>query len=1183
MRSYKPHHVATAKGYAELVRQSHSAKRLCKTSVSSPSPSSSLSEFADNELESEDGDHDEGSDEYLTELMQADGKLRSSPPIGETTLFHDATGPATTSTSRGGKYFMLFFLNGNIHAEIIRSTSAAEQADALERAISYYIDMNQSISANMMDNDSPATVQKVLQHRKIPFQLVPRGVHRANKAELAVKYWKRHWLSSKASLPTTFPYDLEWDRLTRHVELTLSLCRRSKKNPKISQYEELHGKRFDWNKTPINPPGCPVQIYETRDDRGTWDFKTIDAFALCPSMNHYRSWCVYVPSKKSERITASVTWFPEVLPAQDTCCEALLLQAANSLYEHANAISADTPALDSVLPALKRVVDEIRKLYAIDNKMEMTNEMRSLPVERTGEPLAYDPQADYSKAALEEAARRELYRKLQDQEMAHLDEQAQLDQQRLDQLRRRVWDMFRRDPTSVEPAAAALHTCRATPPTVNPDTPSTNAINKNPALRAIWKPYDDAEIDGLKALGALQQTTEDVARTGEIIPTVWQRKVKRKADGSLDKMKSRVCLDGSVEYNILQMFPERIDNYSPNIRISTLLLLTAFGIERRMCISDFDVTQAYPNAPYTRSQPLYTYVDSGDVRIFYEVKKMIYGMPDAGRAWYEFFKTFLEDQGFTTSIFDPCLFVKFEQCTLLALGVSTDDALCVYDDTQHGHVMMEKLLEAMTAKGWRFTYSDQTTEMLSIKFDRADDGSLRLSTPAKIDDFVRYCYSEGEVVPERFGPFMPTWKEQKSNSTPTIPEAQMRRAVGLAQYPARTRFDIMSAVSQHAGRSHDPHEMDWESIRWLAAYLNTTKHLALTFYPADDPTQPITLWGAMDAAWHVIWHSSKSRLGGLSKLGTIASRSAPFEAFSQVEKGPCSMSATQAEARAGALEINNIVVNRGILEELGHLQLKPTKLYEDNAAFRIRATKLAPPSPSLKQEARMYHYIQGYVKNRTIELAEIESLKQPADPFTKDVGTVRNLLSLPMLLGHHHSIQETFDRYKAQRRQSGLPLDLDMVQTLYIYHTVASGSTVDPSVLHDGPVDGDLIEAVFHQLSLEDACPKISAVAVNARWQAEMSDIDPTSDRHVSVSWTSTPTVPLYFEHDAPCGDVLMWTPRTHGFSPIRLQDTYTNPYQANRTAPRRGSGTAPARTRLVPRDPSHTHRVPRISIWGSK
>ena len=60
---------------------------------------------------------------------------------------------------------MMFFLNGNIHAEVIRSTSAAEQADALERTIPYFLGLGQSIKANVMDNDSPTTVRQVLQHR----------------------------------------------------------------------------------------------------------------------------------------------------------------------------------------------------------------------------------------------------------------------------------------------------------------------------------------------------------------------------------------------------------------------------------------------------------------------------------------------------------------------------------------------------------------------------------------------------------------------------------------------------------------------------------------------------------------------------------------------------------------------------------------------------------------------------------------------------------------------------------------------------------------------------------------------------------------------------------------------------------------------------------------------------------
>ena len=52
-----------------------------------------------------------------------------------------------------------------------------------------------------------------------------------------------------------------------------------------------------------------------------------------------------------------------------------------------------------------------------------------------------------------------------------------------------------------------------------------------------------------------------------------------------------------------------------------------------------------------------------DPKQTYRVKKYIYGLPDAGRAYYEAYSTHRIDNGFSRSIADPCLFYKFTDPT----------------------------------------------------------------------------------------------------------------------------------------------------------------------------------------------------------------------------------------------------------------------------------------------------------------------------------------------------------------------------------------------------------------------------------------------------------------------------------------------------------------------------------------
>ena len=72
-------------------------------------------------------------------------------------------------------------------------------------------------------------------------------------------------------------------------------------NPKLSGYAQLHGE-FNYDATPLAPPGTQVIIHENPDVRGTWESHGVKGWYLGPSMNHYRFHHVYV-TKKEENET----------------------------------------------------------------------------------------------------------------------------------------------------------------------------------------------------------------------------------------------------------------------------------------------------------------------------------------------------------------------------------------------------------------------------------------------------------------------------------------------------------------------------------------------------------------------------------------------------------------------------------------------------------------------------------------------------------------------------------------------------------------------------------------------------------------------------------------------------------------------------------------------------------------
>ena len=159
-----------------------------------------------------------------------------------------------------------------------------------------------------MDNEASSDIKSALTANNYDIQLVPPENHRKNAAERAIQTFKNHFLAGIASLPPDFPMS-EWDFLLEQAEITLLLLRSSRTNPKLSSYAYLNG-NFDFNRTPLAPPGTKAVIHNRPSSRPSWGFHGEDAFYIGPALEHYRCVKCYVPKTRATRISDTVQFFP---------------------------------------------------------------------------------------------------------------------------------------------------------------------------------------------------------------------------------------------------------------------------------------------------------------------------------------------------------------------------------------------------------------------------------------------------------------------------------------------------------------------------------------------------------------------------------------------------------------------------------------------------------------------------------------------------------------------------------------------------------------------------------------------------------------------------------------------------------------------------------------------------------
>ena len=136
----------------------------------------------------------------------------------------------------------------------------------------------------------------------------------------------------KAGLATVDPdYPLrKWYGLLPQGDLTLNLLCAARSNLNLSAWAYLFG-QFDYNSTPVVPPGTKVLAHSEPGHRRSWSPNGESGWSVAPALEHYRCISCYFPSTQQEQKVNTVTFFPSVIPYREINIEDFLRQAATDI------------------------------------------------------------------------------------------------------------------------------------------------------------------------------------------------------------------------------------------------------------------------------------------------------------------------------------------------------------------------------------------------------------------------------------------------------------------------------------------------------------------------------------------------------------------------------------------------------------------------------------------------------------------------------------------------------------------------------------------------------------------------------------------------------------------------------------------------------------------------------------
>jgi hypothetical protein len=275
-------------------------------------------------------------------------------------IYTDQPGRFLVASSKGNAYMLVLYdYDSNyIHVEPMPSRSKKSILAAYKKAIAILIKAGLRPKLQRLDNEASVLLQDFMSDQQIDFQLVPPHIHRRNAAERAIRTWKNHFIAGLCSTDQNFPLHL-WDRLLPQAMISLNLLRGSRINPKLSAYAQVHG-AFDFNRTPLAPPGTKVLVHEKPDVRASWAAHAVDGWYVGPALLHYRCYRVWITETTSERVADTLSWYPTQvsMPKASTTEEASA--AARDLIQallHPGPASPLAPLCDSKRQALFQLAD----------------------------------------------------------------------------------------------------------------------------------------------------------------------------------------------------------------------------------------------------------------------------------------------------------------------------------------------------------------------------------------------------------------------------------------------------------------------------------------------------------------------------------------------------------------------------------------------------------------------------------------------------------------------------------------------------------------------------------------------------------------------------------------------------------------------------------------------------------
>ena len=513
------------------------------------------------------------------------------------------------------------------------------------------------------------------------------------------------------------------------------------------------------------------------------------------------------------------------------------------------------------------------------------------------------------------------------------------------------------------------------------DSPTFHEATTGRDSDGFWDAMD-LEIRQLASKDCWTVVDRSEAKDKKILGTTWAFKRKRFPDGSVRKLKARICVRGDQQKVGVDVF----ETFAPVVNWSTVRLMLVLSVALKLHTQQVDYANAFVQAELPK--PVYVEMPRGYQQPgkILRLNRSLYGMRDSPLLWFKKCSKGLENRGFKASEHDPCLFINKRR--KIACVVWVDDCLYFSVDPKE----IDRAIEGLKADGFFVDRELDVAGFLGIQMTHLEDGSIELLQTGLINRVIQALGLEGantKKTPAEFGAL-----GKDVDGPPREHDWSYPSVVGMLLYlQNNSRPDLTFAVNQCARFSKDPRRSHEVALSRIGRYLCGTRNKGMIIRPCRN----MKLDMFVDADWAGLWSYEKpddptcvkSRTGYVITLGDVP------VCWSSKLQTEIALSTMHAEYVALSTGMRELLPMRALLEQLLNLydiKREPestiSTVWEDNSAcLQLANMPLPRMTPKSKTFAIKYHWFRSHIKQGEIVVKKIESKEQKADIFTKGLRT----------------------------------------------------------------------------------------------------------------------------------------------------------------------------------------------------